>query len=360
MEKKFFILKRILIFLSILITLFISLKLFMFYIPFVIAYITSIILNPIINKLCSKFEISRKISSIIILTAFFLITIILIFFGITKLIEESSFLSSTLATYIEKIIEYINSFENNKFLSENILKNETTRNIIQRNINDFLNSFEKGFKNILTSLVNNLKLLPIYFINLIITILSLYFLLADKFSILDKLEHQFSKKLVSKIRIKVEKISKTLTNYLKAEIILIIISFSLVLIGLYIFKLIGMNVEYPLLMAIFIGIVDALPILGAGIVMIPWSIILFINKDNSLGFSVLGLFILILCIKQILEPKLVSQKIGVHPFFTLIAMYTGFKLLGFIGILIGPILLIILKEIFDNFLDKGLINYFIE
>ena len=94
--------------------------------------------------------------------------------------------------------------------------------------------------------------------------------------------------------------------------------------------------------------------------MIPWSIILFINKDNSLGFSVLGLFILILCIKQILEPKLVSQKIGVHPFFTLIAMYTGFKLLGFIGILIGPILLIVLKEIFDNFLDKGLINYFIE
>ena len=103
------------------------------------------------------------------------------------------------------------------------------------------------------------------------------------------------------------------------------------------------NVDYPILMAIVIGFVDALPILGAGSVMIPWSIILFLNSNNSLAFSVIGLYIFIVVLKQLLEPKLVSNNIGIHPIFTLIAMYTGFKFLGLIGLLAGPIILIILK-----------------
>lgn len=360
MEKKMCIIKKIFIVLGILIGIFFSFKLFMFYIPFAIAYIISYLLNPIIEKFTKRFKTTRKISSIIVLTAFFLITISIITWAITKIVEESSFFSSTINTYIEKIVDFFSSLENNKFLSENVFVTESTKNIIMRNINDFLNGFENSVKTKITEFINNLKVLPIFFINLIITILALYFILADKFSILDKLEYQFSKRIVSKIRIKLEKISNTLISYLKAELTLIFISFIIILIGLYIFKLLGMNIKYPFLMASIIGIVDALPILGSGFIMIPWSIILFFNHENSLAFSILGLYILTLCIKQILEPKIVSNKIGVHPLFTLLAMYTGFKVIGFIGILIGPIVLIVFKEVFENFIDKGIINYFLE
>lgn len=62
--------------------------------------------------------------------------------------------------------------------------------------------------------------------------------------------------------------------------------------------------------------------------MVPWSILLFLNKEYSVGFSILGLYIFILAVRQLLEPKIVSSKIGVHPIFTLIAMYTGFKIIG--------------------------------
>ena len=360
MEKKMCITKKIFIILGILIGIFLSFKLFMFYIPFAIAYIISYMLNPLIELVCKKFKVTRKISSIIILTAFFLIIILLLSLIVTKIIEESSFFSSTINTYIENIAEFIKSLENNKFLDNNVFINESTKNIIMRNINDFLVSFENLVKDKISQFISSLKVLPIFFINLIITILALYFIIADKFSILDKLEYQFSKKIIYKIREKLEKISNSLISYLKAEIILIFISFIIVLIGLYIFKLIGMNIKYPFLMACIIGFIDALPILGSGFVMIPWSIILFLNQETSLGFSILGLFFLILCVKQMLEPKLVSNKIGVHPLFTLIAMYTGFKVLGFIGILVGPIVLIIFKEVFENFLDKGIINYFYE
>ena len=157
-----------------------------------------------------------------------------------------------------------------------------------------------------------------------------------------------------------EKIATNLGGYLKAEIILILISFVISIIGLYIFKLVGMNVKYPLLMAIVIGFVDALPILGSGTIMIPWSVICALNGDIKLGISIVALWIIMSIIRQFLEPKIVSGKIGIHPIFTLIAMYTGFKLIGIMGMLVGPIVLIILKSLFSKILIKiFIINFYI-
>lgn len=117
-----------------------------------------------------------------------------------------------------------------------------------------------------------------------------------------------------------------------------------------------MDIKYPVLMAIVIGFVDALPILGTGFIMIPWIIFVFIQNNYYLGFSLLGLYIFTIVARQLLEPKIVSNQIGIHPIFTLIAMYTGFKIIGIIGMLLGPIILIILKNIFAENIDKGLLT----
>ena len=113
------------------------------------------------------------------------------------------------------------------------------------------------------------------------------------------------------------------------------------------------HIQYPLLMALFIGFVDALPILGSGTVMVPWAAICAINGDFNLGIAIIVLLIIMSVARQVLEPKLVSKNIGVHPIFTLIAMYTGFKIIGIMGLLIGPIILIIFKNIFASLIDKG-------
>lgn len=87
--------------------------------------------------------------------------------------------------------------------------------------------------------------------------------------------------------------------------------------------------------------------------MIPWAILSAINGDIKLGVAIIILLVLMSITRQLLEPKLVSKNIGIHPIFTLIAMYTGFKVIGVIGLLIGPIVLIIFKNIFANLIDKG-------
>ena len=82
--------------------------------------------------------------------------------------------------------------------------------------------------------------------------------------------------------------------------------------------------------------------------MIPWAILCAINGDLNLGIAIIILLVIMSVIRQLLEPKLVSKNIGIHPIFTLIAMYTGFKVIGVMGLLIGPIVLIIVMNVFSS------------
>ena len=109
-------------------------------------------------------------------------------------------------------------------------------------------------------------------------------------------------------------------------------------------------------MALFIGFVDALPIIGSGTVIVPWAIISGLNGDLKLGIGLIILLAVISTVKQILEPRLISKHIGTHPIFTLSAMYTGFKFLGVIGTLIGPIVLIVIKNVFATLIDEGVMK----
>lgn len=92
--------------------------------------------------------------------------------------------------------------------------------------------------------------------------------------------------------------------------------------------------------------------------MLPWAIISACNGDIKLAIGVLVLWLVMSLVKQFLEPKLVSANLGVHPIFTLIAMYTGFRFTGILGLFLGPILLIILKNIFAGMIDQGVMKSF--
>ena len=153
---------------------------------------------------------------------------------------------------------------------------------------------------------------------------------------------------------------KTLGGYLKAEVILIVISFVISLIGLYVFHFMGLNVEYPFLIALLIGFVDALPIFGSGTVMIPWAVFTAFMGDLKLALAIFILWAIMSIVRQFIEPRIVSGHIGIHPIFTLIAMYTGFKIIGVIGMFVGPIVLIILKNIYQTLIDKGVVKSIFE
>lgn len=254
------ILKKLVNLSIIFIILFISAKLFIFYIPFLIAYIISLLVEPMIKWLHKKTDLSRKVSSILVLVTVFLVLIGLIAWSTISLISESTNLLGALNTYLEKAMEWMNSFVE-KIDMDKLAISDDIKQMLQASSTEMLNKAIDFIKNTLTNFLEYLKSIPTIVIYTVITILATYFITSDKFYIWDRLEHHIPKKILGKIKTKTEKIITSLGKYLKAEIVMIGISFVIVLMGLNIFYLMGMNVGYPLLMALFIGFVDALPIL---------------------------------------------------------------------------------------------------
>ena len=347
--------KKIILLIITILGLYLAFKLAIFYTPFLIAFIISVMIEPLIKWVHKKTKLTRKISAILVLFLVSCLIIGLLTWGITSVISESSNLLSGFNGYVEKVYvkiqEMIGRFDFSKIqLSENVT------NMIQDSAFNFLETISNWIKQALNQVVNVITSIPTIAIYTTITLLATYFICADRFYILDQMEHHLPEIWVKKIGIHLREIISTLGGYLKAQAILILIAFFIVLVGLLIMSWTGFHVQYPLLAALGIGFVDALPILGSGTVMIPWAIGSAINGDIKLALGLLIVYAIIIIARQILEPKIVSKNIGVHPIFTLIAMYTGFKIIGIVGMFLGPIILIILQNVFSTLIDKGVMK----
>lgn len=264
------ILKNILVLIVSIILIFLVLKLAIFYMPFLIGFVISLFVEPLIKLVVKKTKLERKKGAIIVLAIIFIILLGLLTWGVVTLLTESSNLLQSLNKYIQLIYSKINEYMkiikggNSKIPVEivTIIEKSTDKVIV------FITNYVSTFLSKVTQTISALPTIGIY---TFITLLATYFICTDKMYIIDTLEHQLPKRWAKKIGIHSREIIKSLGGYLKAEAILIIISFFIVLIGLYILKFLNFNVPYPFLAALGIGFVDALPILR------------FRNGDDTLG-----------------------------------------------------------------------------
>lgn len=263
--------KRILYVVFILLGLYIGLKLSVFYMPFLVAFIISLMVEPAIKFIMRKTNLTRKTSSIIIFVIVSLIILGTLTWLIITLFSESSSLLQGLNNYFDKAyIQFqslISTFNYDKIhLSSEVLS------VIENSTEDLLTTASNWLRGALTGLINFITSLPSIAICIGITVVALYFICVDKIYILDQIEYHLPKVWVKKIRVHLKDLIDSLGGYLKAEATLILVSFIVSLIGLYILEFSGFNVQYPLLMALFIGFVDALPILRIR------------NSNDSMGY----------------------------------------------------------------------------
>ncbi len=263
--------KRILYVVFILLGLYIGLKLSVFYMPFLVAFIISLMVEPAIKFIMRKTNLTRRTSSIIIFVIVSLIILGTLTWLIITLFSESSSLLQGLNNYFDKAyIQFqslISTFNYDKIhLSSEVLS------VIENSTEDLLTTASNWLRGALTGLINFITSLPSIAICIGITVVALYFICVDKIYILDQIEYHLPKVWVKKIRVHLNDLIDSLGGYLKAEATLILVSFIVSLIGLYILEFSGFNVQYPLLMALFIGFVDALPILRIR------------NSNDSMGY----------------------------------------------------------------------------
>ncbi|MNJ43947.1 hypothetical protein D3C77_389760 [compost metagenome] len=147
-------------------------------------------------------------------------------------------------------------------------------------------------------------------------------------------------------------LQKAFFGYLRAQLIFIFVTASLVFIGLLILR-----VDSPFIYALIIGVVDFLPYLGAGTIMLPWSIYLLVTGNLQLGLGLAVLYAVILVVRQIIEPKILATSVGLKPLPMLISLFVGLKMFGFLGFIIGPIFLVVTGAIYRAGIFENIRNY---
>lgn len=217
---------------------------------------------------------------------------------------------------------------------------------ISTNLNNFfefdLLKLDNDIKNFYSNIAKNgyLKKGAVYTTNGIfayfISNIAVYFILVDKYVIVNTIEKLFPKGDISIIKVKFDEIN----NIFKIELILILLTTLETLIGFIILK-----VNNALFLSMFCGILDVIPYIGTILVFIPLIIYNFILKNNIIAIGLIILYILLQVTRQILQAKFVSEKLEIHPLILILAIYIGVKVFGIIGLFMAPLYIITTKKI---------------
>lgn len=323
--------------------------LFGYIIPFIIAWVVAYLIFPLARELSSKIRLSRKICSFLL--TFLLLTVILLLvflignrlvFEIQNLVIYLTDNSEKIAQYFEKIYNFIDSIGEkipilNKFQNTGLVEN------ISKNINMFIESIWKSALEKLGSAVPILaadivKTLPNILLFSLITVISCFYFAIDLDMLHIKIKKVIPPKILRYLQMIKSRISMGLKKYIKAYFAIFIITFVELFIGFLV-----LGVDYSFILAVIIAFLDFLPLIGTGAILIPWGIIVLLMKNYAVGIGIFVLLGLITVVRQVVEPKIVGKSIGVHPLFTIVALYIGYQLFGFIGMIFLPLSLIILS-----------------
>lgn len=191
-----------------------------------------------------------------------------------------------------------------------------------------------------------LKSLPRFLISLLIILLSTFFFTVDRARVERLFRPWIQKYLIENPYIQTFKqdVLKVVTGYFKAQLTLMTITFGVSLTGLLILR-----VPNALPIALGIGLVDVIPALGPAAVYVPWALSKVILSDVPGALQLILLYVVVTVTRQMLEPKIVGHHIGIHPLITLFSLYIGIRLLGFSGLILGPLTAITVVAYYKKF-----------
>lgn len=350
---------KVLVLLFMLIGLFLLYKLAMFYLPFLIAIIVASVIEPIVKFLMKRLKLKRKLACTISLLLVITILGTLITLGTTKLISECKNLILNSNEYYKDVYDNAMNYLNEVQEGKTIIPKEVV-DLAKESAGGIIDGAKGIAINTGKTILSTVSSIPTMLTYVIITILAIIFTCYDRQYVLDKIKSQVPTKWVEKAKEIYKEMFSVSWNYIKAEAKISSVFFVIILIALLVFDFVGMNVNSPILMAVIIGFIDMLPLFGAGAVMIPWAIYLAFTGNLTLAIALMIVWVVWAILKQFLEPKMVSKEIGMHPIFTLVGMYTGFRVLGVLGLMIGPIIFLIIGNVFRELLKKGVLKSFFE
>ena len=196
---------------------------------------------------------------------------------------------------------------------------------------------------------NVVKEIPSVLVSTLVTVVASCFMASDYDRLVGFLKNQLQPRHSVALSRSKAILFSTLKQLLKAYGTIMLITFTEITLGLYVLKLIGIyNSEYIILIAAITAVVDIIPVLGTGTVLIPWAVYSLLNGHIPFAVGLVVIYVVVLVLRQIIEPKLVADRLGLPPVLTIAAMYIGTQLFGFLGLFLLPITLIMIKRLNDE------------
>lgn len=323
--------------------------------PFVVGFGVAAILNPFVRKLSCKFHMKRRPAALFVLLIFYgaigtLLGIIVVRsvvgmgeFSRRLPILYANKLEPMIATAFDGIRELISAFSG-----------------YSDNISDDIVVLLDYIKSSLATAVSNFSMraiggissfaaaIPKFMAEMLFAIISSFFFILDFERLTSTIKSRLSKKAVGILIGFKRHFSGTVVKYLRSYTIIMLITFSELFFGL---SLMGIRNAFPA--AAIIALLDMLPVIGTGAILLPWAIIEIIGQNLVTGIGLVILWAVILIIRNIIEPKIVSGQVGLNPIVTLISMFVGAKLFGFLGLFLTPIFLSVVLSLYREKVGHG-------
>lgn len=308
-------------------------KLLSFFLPIIIGWIIAMIANPLVHFLEKRVKLLRKHSSAIMIIIVISVIVgvaailgIIIFKEAKQLINDWPELTKTAKEQLEKVTDYIQKLSSSLPMgAQKMIDNAIVG--IGDSVSGYVNNLAVPSMSNAGNIVNNIAE---GFLMTIVTILSAYFFAAGRDELATALKKHMPDSAVNYWHLVYDNFTSAFGGYFKAQFKIMLVLTVIMFAGFEILK-----VGYSFLFALGIALLDVLPVFGTGAVLWPWAILDVISGNYIRAVGLVIIYLVCQVVKQILQPKMVGDSIGLHPLATLLFLFIGYKLYGVFGMIIG-------------------------
>lgn len=329
-----------------LIFIFLVPRLLVFFAPFVAGWVIAWIASPFVQFFESRLKVRRKAGSALVIVLVICMVVGLLYLAGSRLFTELVGLIGALPDIWAGAEQDFNDIAKNLNVIYSRLPIDVQNGFsnVSSKITEFFGNFVGNISSPTISAVGNFaKQLPSILIGIIMSLLSAYLFVAEKNSILVWFRKNTPQSVQDRYRIVKRSLGKAVGGYFKAQLRIEVWMYLLLVIGLVILR-----VDYAVLIAFLIAFLDFIPFFGTGTVLVPWAVIKILSSDYKLAVGLLIIWGVGQLARQIIQPKIVGDSVGVAPIPTLFLLYIGYRLGGVVGMIIAVPLGLIVFSMYEE------------
>lgn len=316
--------------------------------PFILGFLVAWMLRRPSAWLAKKLHLPHKIPSLLLTAMFYVLVISLLLILAVQLggvlgnflPRLPDLVNNQILPFINTSIDVMQEFLLEQFNIDLVAQFDIWFSELSSTIISMITSFSTSVVKFVSGIATGM---PSIILKIVLTVISTFYFSLDFDRITMFLLGLLPQKARNGLSTVKRKGFRSLKIFARSYILVFIMTAAELSLGLLI-----LGIPYPALLGLIIALVDILPVLGTGLVLLPWGLICLIVGNIKLGVGIFILYIIITLIRNVVEPKLVGNQIGLHPLATLISMFVGLQLFGLIGLFAFPVTLSILAQFKDD------------